>query len=198
MQGFIQVSATQRNRRKRRRYSRNTWFIGAQSVGVIFTGLVKFHIRALKFLSGNHNGIVCVFAVFMTTTRYEGWLHPCATSTRQATSLTLALPPSPEASHKALTQVLVRALKDQAVRVPTWVGKLKLSSELPRTAVAGVQAGEQLAPASLPWRTPHPHPACPRLYALRLRLRRTRALTGFSSFYRHLGLWLEHRKKLAH
>ena len=37
-----------------------------------------------------------------------------------------------------------------------------MSSELPRTAVAGVlRLGEQLAPASLPWRTPPARPARP-------------------------------------
>ena len=165
-------------------------------MGVIFTGLLSLQIGGTRvsFL-GNHNGD-CLRALQSSHNQIRGMIAPPVPHPpgKQHPLQHPSPAPFPRGLPQGSNPGVSQALKDQAVRVPTWSRKLKLSSELPRTAVAGVlRLGEQLAPASLPWRTPPARPA-PASTPCACAPRRTRGENRLQ-IYRHLGLWLEHREE---
>ena len=148
----IQISATQRNRRKLSKVQKDLihwgsisgcyfhWSVKSTDWGARVSFLGSHNGDRLRALKASHNQIRGVTAPHVP--HPPGKQHPLKHPSPAPFPRGL-----PQGSNPGVSQ----ALKDQAGRVPNWSGYLRLSSALPRTPAAGVlRLEEQLAAASLP------------------------------------------------
>lgn len=184
----IQVSATQRNRRKRNDI-RKYLIPASQLSRYIFTGLLSLQTGGTRvsFLTT----MDCLRLKAIHNNQIWGMIVPCSHdhSGKQHPYSTLALPPSPEASQGSEPRWQNRPQKTRLWGYSTWRSP-NWAASFPGPG-GGWRSGQgQPCTYSLPWRTPPPPPCPARPFSTPAPcapLRRTRGAEPFRKFTAILG-----------